>query len=372
MKTFLPSFLTATLALLCAFVGLANASADTAKPGAPTFKRGVNIANWLSQNDESMPYAGTWFNEEDIAWISTHGFDHIRFPIDSRIWLKTDGTLDESKVAPFDQALVWVRKYHLGAILDVHFIDGADFNSDAASDTRVFTSPELMHKAEKLWRTLATRYAKEGVYLRFEVLNEPKAELNSQLNTFNLKMLAAIRESNPTRVVYFPCNKWNTIPNVVDLELPANDKNVAVTVHFYEPIVFTHQKAPWAFAAGDKMPAVPFPGKVPDLTGIVTSDNPMAKSLPSAVSIEKDIDPMFEKLAAWAKTKGVGREILLGEFGVYYKVDPASTIAWTRAVRRACDRYGVSWNVWAYQGVFPVRKDDGSPAPMLEGLMQEQ
>ena len=34
----------------------------------------------------------------------------------------------------------------------------------------------LMEKAASLWRTLATRYAKEGDYLRFELLNEPKAE----------------------------------------------------------------------------------------------------------------------------------------------------------------------------------------------------
>ena len=338
-----------------------------AKAGPHAFKRGVNIDNWLSQNEGDMTYAAPWFTEQDVAWIAAQGFDHLRLPIDSRIWLKADGTLDEAKVAPFDQALAWVRKHGLGAILDVHFLDGADFNTDAASDTRVFTDPKLMDKAAHLWRTLATRYAKEGDYLRFELLNEPKAEKNAQLNVFNLRMLAAIRESNPTRMVYFPCNKWNTIPNVVDLELPANDPNVAVTVHFYEPLIFTHQKAPWAFPAGDKMPAVPFPGKVPDLTGIV----PAGQAVPASLAAAQDIDPMFERLADWARTKGAGREILLGEFGVFYKADPQSTINWARAVRQACERHGFSWAVWGYKSVFPVRLKDGSPAPMLEGLMHD-
>jgi endoglucanase len=350
-----------------------TATAPAAPTGsAPTFMRGVNIDNWLSQNEGEMTYAAPWFTAEDVAWIAAHGFDHIRFPIDSRIWLKPDGTLDEAKVAPFDRALGWVRQNHLGAILDVHFLEGADFNTGSASDLRIYTDPGLMEKAANLWRTLARRYAKEGDYLRFEILNEPKAEKNAQLNVFNTRMLAAIRESNPTRVVYFPVNKWNTIPNVDDLELPANDPNVAVTVHFYEPLLFTHQRAPWVYAQPDQMPPIPFPGKVPDLSHVVpTPGQSLPKPLPTTLSAEKDIDPMFAHLAEWARAKAPGREILLGEFGVYYRVDPPSTINWVRAVRHDCERYGFGWCVWGYRSVFPVRHRDGSPAPMLEGLMRE-
>jgi len=361
----------ATLAVTSHAVPSAPATAEVApqpaKTSVHTFKRGVNIDNWLSQNDDSMPYAASWFTEEDVAWIAAQGFDHLRIPIDSRIWLKPDGSLDEAKVAPFDRALSWVRQHGLGAILDVHFLDGADFNTGAGSDVRVFTNPALMDKAAHLWRTLATRYANEGDYLRFEVLNEPTADKNSQLNVFNLRMLAAIRETNPKRVVYFPCNKWDTIPNVVDLELPANDPNVAVTVHFYEPMIFTHQKAPWVFPGKDNMPAVPFPGKVPDLTGILSAD----QTAPATISAAQNIDPMFDQLADWARTKGAGREIYLGEFGVFHKADPQSTVNWTRAVRHACERHGFGWGVWGYRSSFPLREKDGSPAPMLEGLMRD-
>jgi beta-galactosidase len=360
----------ATLALSTAVKPALLAAAmhhQGARAGHPTFKRGVNIDNWLSQNDASMPYAAPWFTEQDVAWIAAHGFDHLRFPIDTRLWFKADGTLDEAKVAPFDKALGWVKKYGLGAILDVHFLNGADFNSGARSDTRVFTDPALMGQAANLWRILAARYAKQGDYLRFEVLNEPKADKNSQLNVFNLRMLAAIRETNPTRVVYFPSNKWDSISNVPDLELPANDPNVAITVHFYEPMIFTHQKARWVFAAGNKMPAVHFPGKVPDLSGIVPAGWPS----PSSLSAAKDIDPMFDKLAEWARTKAPGREIYLGEFGVYHTADPQSTINWVRAVRQACERHSFGWCVWGYRSGFPLRHKDGSPAAMLEGLTRD-
>jgi len=352
-------------------VGRAAAAPAAAPVRAHTFMRGVNIDNWLSQNEGGMTYAAPWFTAEDVAWIAAHGFDHIRFPIDSRIWLKPDGTLDEAKVAPFDRALGWVRQHGLGAILDVHFLEGADFNSGSTSDVRIFTDPALMTKAANLWRLLARRYAKEGDYLRFEILNEPKAEKNAQLNVFNARMLATIRESNPTRVVYFPVNKWNTIPNVDDLELPANDPNVAVTVHFYEPLLFTHQKASWVYPKPDQMPPIPFPGQVPDLSHLpVDAEHPLPNPPPATLSAEQDVDPLFAHLAAWAKSKAPGREILLGEFGVYYRADPHSTINWVRAVRHDCERYGFGWCVWGYRSVFPVRHRDGSPAPMLEGLMR--
>jgi endoglucanase len=364
-----PLSATSVLGLLAAAMWLAPA----ALAATPGFRHGVNIANWLSQNGAELPYGAPWFDEEDVAWIAAQGFDHIRYPIDSRLWLKPDGTLDEATVAPFDRALAWTRQHGLGAILDVHFLDGADFNSGAASDIRVFTNPALMDRAAHLWRLLATRYAKEGDYLRFEILNEPKAETNAQLNVFNFRMLAAIRESNPTRVVYFPVNKWNTIPNVVDLELPAGDPNVAVTVHFYEPMVFTHQRAPWVYSPHSvkNMPAVPFPGKVPDLRDTGDRDQPNPKQSGVELSVAKNIEPLFGQLAQWAKTKGTGREILLGEFGVFHRVDPASTINWTRAVRQVCERHGFGWTVWAYQGVFPVRQWNGKPAPMLEGLFRD-
>jgi len=80
---------------------------------------------------------------------------------------------------------------------------------------------------------------------------------------------------------------------------------------------------------------------------------PADQAVPATLSAEKDIDPMFERLADWARTKGTGREILLGEFGVFYKADPQSTINWMRAVRHACERHGFGWNVWGYKSVFP-------------------
>src|SRR5512146_1246280 len=111
------------------------------------------------------------------------------------------------------------------------------------------------------WRRLIDRRPSPsaGPELRFELLNEPSAKENQQLNPFNTRMLSAIRESNPTRVVYITSNRYGSFDTTRDLDVP-DDPNVAITLHYYLPFVFTHQRASWARFPAD-MPAVPFPGK---------------------------------------------------------------------------------------------------------------
>lgn len=355
---------TCTLAagLLAGLLSLAPASR------AATFQRGQNLSHWLSQNNEHLPYAAPWFTEEDVAWIAAQGFDHIRITVDGRVWLKPDGSLDESKIVPFEKLLGWVKKHQLGGILDMHFLPGADFN-DASRDTRVFTDPVIQKKVADFWRQVAKRYAGEGDYLRFEILNEPVAEQNQQLNPFQLAMLAAIRESNPTRVVYLTSNRWSSIHTVEDVVVPA-DPNVAITVHFYEPFVFTHQKAPWAGSPPD-LPVVPFPGVVPDLTKLVSSSQAFYASSGKTLSVAADIDAPFAEVAAWAAKHAPGKEIYLGEFGVYEKVPDAFRSAWIVAVRKACERHHFSWAIWDYKGGFATRGRDGQPTAILKALQEK-
>lgn len=340
---------------------------STAAPrtaGEFTYQRGVNISHWLSQNNPARPYAADWFNEEDIAWIAAQGFDHIRFPIDGREWLKPDGSLDEAKIAPFDRALEWTRAHGLGAILDMHFLPGASFDP-GKEDVRVFTDTALQEKVADLWRRVAKRFARAGPELRFELLNEPIAKENRQLNPFNARMLAAIRESNPTRVVYITSNFYGSFTTTKDLEVPA-DPNVAVTLHYYLPFVFTHQRASWARFPAD-MPAVTFPGTVPDLSKYIPADHFAAGSSGTKLTVA-DIDSDFAKVATWAREHAAGHEIHVGEFGVYNVADAASKRNYIAAVVGAAERNGFGWAVWDYQGGFAVRDQDGKPTPILEGL----
>jgi endoglucanase len=329
-----------------------------------TFKRGVNISHWLAQHFEQRPYGAPWFDAEDVAWIAAQGFDHIRLPVDGREWLLPDGSLDEPKLAPFERALGWARERGLGLILDMHFLPGASFDPGKEENT-AFTDEKTQARVADFWRRVAQRYAREGEYLRFEILNEPVATENKQVNPFNRRMLAAIRESNPTRVVYLTTNRWSTFDTIEDLDVP-DDPNIAITLHNYEPFVFTHQQASWGGMPPD-MPAVPFPGVVPDLKDKIPRNRGIEKQSGRELSVA-DLDARFAKVAAWAAQHAPNVEFHVGEFGVYRPVDADSKRNWIRAIRHACERHGWGWAVWDYQGGFAVRDRNGNATPILEGL----
>jgi endoglucanase len=332
-----------------------------------SYQRGVNISHWLSQNNTARPYAADWFDEEDVRWIAQQGFDHIRYPVDGRVWLRADGSLDESKIAPFKRALRWTRAQGMGSILDMHFLPGASFDP-GKEDTAAFTDQQLQDRVADFWRKVARHFAEEGDYLRFELLNEPIAEDNQQLNAFNAKMLAAVRESNPTRVVYITSNRYGSFGTVKDLKVPA-DPNVAITLHYYDPMVFTHQRASWTRFPAD-MPQVTFPGRVPDLSTSLPADHWGIRASGTELTVAQ-IDEAFATAAAWAAQHAPGKEIHLGEFGAYVAAPDPSRQAYIAAVVKAAERHGWGWAVWDYQGGFAVRGADGQPTAILRGLFQK-
>jgi endoglucanase len=343
-----------------------NSPADTAAEPSYTFKRGVNIALWLSQNSGEMTYAAPWFNESDVDWISKHGFDHVRLPVDFRLCLKTDGSLDEAKIKPIANVIGWAKARGIGVVLDAHFLPGADFNT-VGGDSRAYTDPDIQNAAANSWRLMARHFAGEGPYLRFEILNEPVAADNKLLNPFMARMLSAIRESNPTRIVYVTSNKWSSFHTIEDVVLP-DDPNIALTLHFYEPIIFTHQGAPWAGLNG--LPPVTFPGAVPDASGFEKAYQNFHVHPGDAITAAQ-VEATFASVSAWLANHAPKIEVYVGEFGVYEPADAASKRRWIATIRSNAESRNWGWAVWEYADSFAVRRHDGSLTPIFEGLFSK-
>ncbi len=354
---------------LAASALLLASAAFTSAADHSSFKRGVNISEWLSQNFGKHTYAANWFGPSDIAWIAKQGFDHIRLPVDIRLCLKPDGTLDDEKLKPVWEAIAWSKANHISVVLDAHFLPGADFNSHGG-DNRAFTDTAIMEKDAVLWGALAKRFAGEGDYLRFEILNEPVANENQQLNPFMHRMLKAIRESNPTRIVYVTSNKWSAFSTVPDVVLPEDD-HIALTIHNYEPLIFTHQRAPWVGFLST-MPPIPFPGKVPDLTGHFTP-GPHSQDLHAGMELTvADVQARFDRVAEWVQAHRPGLEVYVGEFGVYHLAEDESKKRWLHAIVSECEKRDWGWAVWDYEGGFAVRDaKTGQGTAVLEGLFEK-
>lgn len=317
--------------------------------GPFTFRRGVNLAHWLSANYlPEATYAADWMSEEDVSWISEHGFDHLRVRVAGDLWIGPDGELVEEKIAPFDRLLRLATQHGLGVILTMfslpgyhHGLLGAPPPADSSSP---FSDPETFYDHEYLWWKVARRFAHEGDGLRFELLHRPRAPEAALMQRYNEALLAAIRESHPTRLVYLTSRGMDidTLSEVMDSERVAEDWNVALAFEFKEPAAFTLQ---------------------------FDEDRPLVR-FPDGASTVAGLTERLDTFAAAAKRFAWGREVYLAEFGVYQRADDESATVYLRAVRDAAERHGWAWSVYDYNSGCAVRDDAGQPTRVWRALFE--
>src|SRR5690606_29352069 len=141
--------------------------------------------------------------------------------------------LPDDWLAVLDWAAEQALEQDLMVILDLH-----EFN--AMADDPVATKPMFLAFREQN----APRFRDAPDEVLFEILNEPNRTLTPEMwNAFLREGLAMIRETNPNRTVVIGPAHWNGIHALEALDLPEEERNVIVTVHYYSPMEFTHQGA---------------------------------------------------------------------------------------------------------------------------------
>jgi endoglucanase len=304
--------------------------------GPPQLGRGMNLGNALESPSEGV--WGVTLQDYYFTTIAQAGFNTVRVPIR---WPGHALTQAPFTIAPdFFKRVDWVvaqaQKNHLNVILDLHNYD--DFLKNPQLEEPRFLA---------IWKQVAEHYKDAPPSVLFELFNEPHDISPQVWNQELARGLAQIRASNPTRAVIVGPVQWNSISSLPGLELPKDDKNIIVTVHFYEPFHFTHQGAEW-----------------------VPNSNPWLGTKWLGTPAEKDfIAKNLAQAADWGKAHN--RPIFLGEFGAYNKGDFDSRVRWTTEVARDAEHNGISWAYWEFCSTFgaydPVKK--AWRQPLLEALI---
>jgi len=245
--------------------------------------RGVNI---IGYDPIWRSFERGRFKARHFRLIKQGGFDTVRINLHPFRHMDPGGdhALSRSWLEVLDWAVEQALRNDLMVILDLH-----EFNT-------MGTDPEgNRSKFLAFRRQIAPRYRGASPNLVFELLNEPSRKLTPELwNIYYREALAIIRRTNPTRTVIVGPPSWNSVKHLDGLNLPAEDRNLIVTVHYYTPMDFTHQGASWA---GRR-----------DKTGVEWRGTPEERA-----AIAAD----FRAVQQWSKANG--RPILLGEFGAYDK-----------------------------------------------------
>jgi endoglucanase len=162
------------------------------------------------------------------------------------------------------------------------------------------------------------------------------------------------------------------------LRLPDDDQNLIVTVHSYDPFLFTHQGATWS-GPDTKVTGIAFPGPPrtplkPDpnlkvnkwvLDWVAQYNNEPTATNPCSPRI---VQGVVDRAREWSEY--YGRPIHFGEFGCFTTADPASRANYYRTFREAAEKAGMGWAIWDWKAGFRYWDEKaGRPEPgMREAL----
>jgi aryl-phospho-beta-D-glucosidase BglC (GH1 family) len=316
--------------------------------------RGVNFGGWFSQIDavqgndpERFPgereHIRTFLGPEDFRRVKGWGFDHVRLPVDwQTVFDARDLSPREENLSLLDAAIDGLLGAGLEVMFDLHKCPGHDFHEGTRKAQPFFTDPAHRRDCLKVWAHLAARYGgRPGVML--EVLNEPVAPSFQVWNEVQAELAAALRRMAPRATLVLGSNLWNGAAGFEHLT-PIADENVLYSFHFYNPIIFTHQFAPWI--EGDHFQARrTYPG-----TYVLPPDAAHRLPLDTGRWDEARLAVLMQHVFRFRERHRV--RVACNEFGVYVGgPDRDSQLAWMRDVMELFREHEVGWSYWTYKNL---------------------
>jgi endoglucanase len=302
----------AALAAACA----QDANGQAQAPGFP-IRRGINIGALEAPSEGEWGYR---IQADHLRAMADAGFDGIRLPVrwDEYAEGRRDYRIDPAFFARVDEVIGQALTSGLKVQLDIHHF------------WRLMDEPErFTPRVAELWRQIAEHYRDAPPDLIFEVINELNNRYWTPERTTALyqESIGVIRESNPNRLIVVGPPDWNSINGLNGWTMPQGE-NLALSVHYYEPHDFTHQRGEW-------------------LENPPTFDRAWGKSSDVA-----DVRGHIARAADWARERNL--PLQLGEFGVNRRVPVEQRALWLRTVREACDAHAIGWCVWDFATTFEI------------------
>lgn len=316
------------------------------------YRKGVNIGGWFSQCRHTKDNYDNFACAEDMVKIKSWGCDHVRIPVDYKLFADEQMNFKEDGFAYLRGCIDMCRAAGLNMILDLHQTYGFAFHT-YDKDDNFFTNPTYQEFFWKTWEELAKRFGGDADILAFELMNEvTEQRFSPNWNMIAGKAIERIRAYAPAIRIVVGSYWHNSAVALKDLEVPKDDKNIILNFHCYSPMIFTHQGAGW----------------VPELIGFGNwsylhtyeeYDKKNVELYPRNVGafdmmddMKENIGPEYfrrqfkEALAAAAK---YDLPLYCGEYGVIDLVDPVETLKWYTDIHSVFEEYGIGRAAWSYR-----------------------
>ncbi len=321
--------------------------------------KGINIPSWFWLNRGSVDELEKRYPDADFQLIKKLGFTNVRVPIDmANVYDKSQSDfLNKINLAFLDRGIRKILSYELAIIIDLHSISqkegGSNYSGPLGQD-ETFTDTFC-----RFWTSFARHLSQfDPDWVILEPMNEPVLSGKEEnWPPVQKKVTAAIRNGAPKHSILATGARWSNLDTLLELE-PLKDQNIIYNFHFYEPHIFTHQGASWSSNWVKPLRDIPYPSSpeaVKDLIGKYTDEriaNNIKRYGEQRWNAEK-IENRMKRASEWAKKHGV--RIICNEWGTYKRYCPPKyRVAWLQDVRESCEKFGIGWCMWTFDGSFGV------------------
>jgi endoglucanase len=326
LTTKLYRLLLAVVAVL--ILGLGFVPGHAARPLSDAAAR--TVLRSMGAGINILGYDGLWDGHANapfrLEWLKTirqAGFRHVRINLHAFRYLDANNRLDPQLLPRLDKVITAVVAAGLVPVVDEHDFDGCSRAPESCERRLV-----------AFWSAMGAYFANRHPTLVFELLNEPGGNITQQQwNNVSQRLISLLRASNPRRTLIVAVLNVEDAGQIEQLQLPADDRNLIVTFHYYKPFNFTHQGAPWSPTVA-ALKNVRW-GSPADLSQMAAD---------------------FDVVAKWAQANN--RPVYLGEFSAYNLAPSPDRARYIGCVARLAEQRGWSWAYWQFDHDFNAFSTD--------------
>ena len=294
--------------------------------------RGFNLTEKFTAGNQRP------FREEDFEWLAAWGFNFVRLPMSYQCWSKPEKwrELDETALKGVDAAVKFGQQHDVHVNLNLHRAPGYCVNPPK-EPFDLWKDAEALDACAFHWAHLARRYKGiSSAQLSFDLLNEPADIPEATYERVIRRLVSAIREVDPQRLIIADGLKWGREP-VHSLA----DCGIAQSTRGYDPMQISHWKANW-IRGSSEWPEPTWP--------LRQSNREFGKE-----------QLRRERIAPWQALEKKGIGVHVGEWGAFSHTPHAVVLAWMRDCLDLWREAGWGWAMWNFRGGFGVldsnRKD---------------
>lgn len=193
-------------------------------------------------------------------------------------------------------------------------------------------------------------------------------------NRLYRRTVNCIRRIDEKRGILIGSNEQNSQFCLKELDL-LDDKNIMYNFHFYDPQVFTHQRASFSDEMRSYDKQIHYPDDIIGFTDFLQHNRQYIPKY-AHVAMENRIDrERMEVLLkdAFDFRMYSGQELYCGEFGVIDNANDEDAVGWIRDCAKMLEEYGIGHCLWNYKALnFGLIDEYGRTVSQgrLEGILK--